>query len=502
MEEQEIDLRKYISSLLAYWYFPVGFLLAGILLTAGLAARQPKVYQARVLVAAITTPNQGATNEAFGTFLNQFFTSAAERKQHMAALQTLVQNPAVAQAVLDDMADTLPEALRHPEPLLRSVSSRLVSGTDLIEVSVSHADPQLALALANAWAQAYVSQVEEVYGDAREQQHQVVVSQIVEARAKCDRAESAWEDTLRQDRFARLSREMADRQAILQALSAASDTALARLVDEIGRTERLLADVQALQAQMGAGGSASANAPSLLMLQARALTSLWDSKSVTLQPQPHPADVGIPTASTSTLGSTASGAAATSGGSSVPAPAISPQLLALQLQSGVPTMTAREIIVELKLLDQALQARLLSLRQALDATNRALQKGGEIPAVGLASSGTAQQNSTAADAIPALEQQIRDLRAQMVQEESHLQMVRAERDLAWETYQKLRRQEVDLALGLANRQEGLRIAAPARVSDPSASGRASRLLSGAVIGAVLGSLVALAFGWVRRRQTN
>jgi uncharacterized protein involved in exopolysaccharide biosynthesis len=490
MEEQEIDLRKYVHSLLGYWYFPVGFLLAGIILTAGLAARRPHVYRASVLVAAITTPDQGATDAAFGTFLNQFFTSATERKQHMAALQALVLSPGVAQAVVDNMGDTLPESLRRPDTLLHSVNSRLVSGTDLIEVSVSHADPQWALTLANAWAEAYVSEVGDVYGDNSQQQHQVITDQVREASAKYDRAESAWEDMLRQDRFAQLSRDMADRVAILQTLSATSDIALARLVEEVACTERLLTDVQALQAQMSAGGSASANASSLILLKARALTSLWDFETATLPSQPHPADLAAATAGAPAPGSTASSTTTIPGVSLRPGTVSSPQRLTLQLQSGVPTMTAKDIMVELRLLDDSLQGRLVSLRQTLEKANRALEKGEEFSPAGPISSQTAA----------ALEQQIRDLRAQMTQEESRLLRVRAERDLAWDTYQNLVRQEVDLSLALANHEKGLRVAAPARVYDPSASGRTSRLLSGAVVGLVLGSLVALAFGWARRRQ--
>ena len=410
----------------------------------------------------------------------------------MAALQALVLSPGVAQAVVDNMGETLPESLRRPETLLHSVNSRLVSGTDLIEVSVSHADPQWALTLANAWAEAYVSEVGDVYGDNSQQQHQVLTDQVREASAKYDRAESAWEDMLRQDRSAQLSRDMADRMAILQTLSATSDIALARLVEEVVRTERLLTDVQALQAQMSAGGSASANASSLILLKARALTSLWDFETATLPSQPHPADLAAATAGTPAPGSTASSAATIPEVSSRPGPVSSPQLLTLQLQSGVPTVTAKDIMVELRLLDDSLQARLVSLRQTLETANRALEKGDEFPAVGLTSSQTAT----------ALEQQIRDLRAQMAQEESRLLRVRAERDLAWDTYQSLVRQEVDLSLALANHEQGLRVAAPARVYDPSASGRTSRLLSGAVVGLVLGSLVALALGWARRRQAN
>ncbi len=492
MEEQEIDLRKYVHSLLNYWYIPLGFLLAGIILAAGLAARRPHVYEARVLVAAITTPNQGATDAAFGTFLNQFFTSATERKQHMAALQALVLSPGVAQAVVDEMGDTLPESMRRPEILLHSVSSRLVSGTDLIEVSASHADPQWALNLANAWAEAYVSEVGDVYGDHSRQQYQVVTDQVREASAKYDRAESAWEDMLRQDRFSQLSRDMADRMVILQTLSATSNVALARLVEEVVRTERLLTDVQALQAQMSAGGSASANASSLVLLKTRALASLWDSETATLPSQAHLADLAAATAGTLVPGSTTSSATTIPGVSAHPGPVSSSQLLTLQLQSGVPAVTAKEIMAELNLLEDSLQARLVSLRQALETANRALERGEEFSAAGLTSSQTTA----------ALEQQIRDLRAQMAKEESRLLRVRAERDLAWDTYQNLVRQEVDLSLALANQEKGLRIAAPARVYDPSASGRTSRLLSGAVVGLVLGSLVALAFGWARRRQAH
>jgi len=479
MEEQEIDLRKYVRGLFRYWYFPLGFLVAGIVLTAGLAARQPRIYQGRALVAAISTP-QGITDEAFGAFLNQFFTSAAERKQHMAALQALVVNPAVAQAVLDELGESLPASLRNPEALLRSAGSRLVSGTDLIEVSVSHADPQLALTLANAWAKAYVSEVGDVYGDVRRHQRQALADQVLQAKDNYGRAQSAWEDALRQDRFAPLSRDLAGRQAMLQALSTASDTALVRLVDEVGRTELLLADVGALKSRMIAGGSASANASSLIMLQARALASLWDFQTVASQPLSHPADRGLPAGETAAPGSPA-----------MPAQGISPQLLALQLQSAVPDMTAKEIVAELELLEESLRTRLASQRQALDAANAALE-GGEIPAATIESSRTAS----------ALEDQIRDLRVQLAQEESRLQMAKAMRDVAWQTYQDAARQEADFARALANQQEGLRVAAPAQLYDPLASGRKTRLLSGAVVGLIFGSLVSLALGWLRRPQAN
>ena len=424
-------------------------------------------------------PNQGASGEALGTFLNQFFTSSTERKQHMAALQALVVNPAVAQAVVDRMGVVLPKDV-SPDVLLRSVNSRLVSGTDLIEVSVNHADPQVALQLADAWAEAYVTVVSDVYGDVPLQQRQALAEQLQQARGNYDKAEAAWEDALRQDRFDSLSRDLATRQVLLQALSGASGSAWAQLVEEVTRMERLLADVQALQAQIKAGGHAEANASSLLVLKTRALTSLWEFERVASQPLAHPADADL-----SDTGTSREGVMLPESASSAPIPL-------LQLQSAVPDMTAQEISTELQRLDESLQSRLASLKQALEAAQRSLASGSGSQPVGAGSS----------ELVSALERQIRDLRVQLAQEESRLRIARSERDRAWQAYQDSAAQETGFARALASQQQGLRIAAPARLYDPSASGRTDRLLSGGIVGLIMGVLVALALGWLRRSQTS
>ena len=68
--------------------------------------------------------------------------------------------------------------------------------SDLIQISVKADSPELAATIANAWAKAYVQQVNSIYGQVPDDMLGSVEAQLVEAQTAYDKAQANLETFL------------------------------------------------------------------------------------------------------------------------------------------------------------------------------------------------------------------------------------------------------------------------------------------------------------------
>ncbi|GAJ04046.1 unnamed protein product, partial [marine sediment metagenome] len=130
---------------------------------------------------------------------------------------------------------------------------------DLIEISAKFTDPQKATAIANAWAESYASYVNGLYSGILQSPAELQV-QADAARKEYEEKQRAWEDFVSSNRIDELSRQIADK--------------------------KLLCNIKSLREQIKAGSSSSASAAAnslaLILLEAKAFTSLPGELQVSL----------------------------------------------------------------------------------------------------------------------------------------------------------------------------------------------------------------------------
>lgn len=260
--EDEIDLRQYIWVLVAWWRE----ILTLSLLTAALAAGaviglrflQDPVYRSSATVAIARTTSNINFDERFQTsFTEQNMTSVQRAdvlvSTRRAALVGLVYNGAVAESVAQSLAPLLSEEDRNPSRLLRRIDAQIVkregvSGeSDLIQITASADSPELAAAIANSWAYAYVAQVNNLYGQLPDELLASVQSELSQAQTAFDDSQRKLEEFIAQNDVARLDRLIAEKKEIINSLQVGKQTAINTIV-----TEELQARRQIISAYINA----------------------------------------------------------------------------------------------------------------------------------------------------------------------------------------------------------------------------------------------------------
>ena len=253
--EDTIDLRPLFALVLIplrRWYVVLSCTLVAILVTivpARLAqARTPLVpiYEATAGVAIVRSRTQITFDSAVKTLSDEELNAPAvnqaaqvqmaesERQARRLTLVALVQNGDIAQRVCQELSSELDLEEHSPSALAAMVTGRVATvaqvGTDLIQIVVQNSDPVKAASIANAWAEAYEEVVNDLYGGPPGRASQLL-KDAEQAKQEYNETQEALISFRAESRTSEAQRQIDDRLAILETLSAARDQAISQAID-------------------------------------------------------------------------------------------------------------------------------------------------------------------------------------------------------------------------------------------------------------------------------
>lgn len=490
-------LGRFFETLLRGWLVIVLVMAACLGGAAAYTYSLPVRYQARALVATV----RETTRASFGTEMvtlseDQILRTTSISKERLQSFVEFVKNPIIVEQVVQDLGDRLPAEMRTPGRLLPLVDGRLAAGSDAIEITVSARSANGAATIANAWAAAYVSQLNALYGSYEEKTVDAIRTELAAAETTYQQRQAEVESYLATDRRDALKRTVADLVYLLGTLSSASRTAsygeldyeqraYLDTVDALAEAQQdrvtaaigALADVEehlrlarGLLEQVQAGGDSAARSSEIavMLLKAKAFAGQVDATGT------HNAQAPV----------------------------------SLVLEAGAGTATAAMMTADLRALVQTLEARQSALQQELTelAQGQLAGEGTLLLDVDISQPMTiALQGGDATPlqaAIAGYQEQLNAARTELAQEERRLLDLEAQRDLSWQTYQALRRHQAELTITDETTGAWVRLAVPATPPQAASRSVARNLGVAAVAGLLLGVIAAwLMDFWRNYRKT-
>jgi uncharacterized protein involved in exopolysaccharide biosynthesis len=154
MQEDEIDLGKYVKVLIRHWK-----LIAGLTFIAGLAAFAisftiAPTYEATAVIVI--------TQDRYRLQFDPRIQTLPEQPPYR-AFPELAESNDLLTLVIDTLGDRLKPGERDPLILQRRLSAKAGADPSLLSLSAVSKDPQEAQAIANAWASAYFTYTNELY---------------------------------------------------------------------------------------------------------------------------------------------------------------------------------------------------------------------------------------------------------------------------------------------------------------------------------------------------
>ena len=239
--DDEIDLRKYIDILLKRWREILFFTVLIVILAAAavltLRAVGAPMYEAGANVAIVRTQTDVNFDERFTTSSDSNRTQDVTSRR--AALVGLAKSGTIAEAVIADLGDQLPEILLDPARLLRRIDASLstqngrTGQSDLIQITAEADSPEVAAAIANSWAKHYVQEVNRIYGQVPDEMMASVEQELNQAQTKYGEAQSSLESFLATTPLNTLRRQVTETQESIRILQAANGEALNNYVKEV-----------------------------------------------------------------------------------------------------------------------------------------------------------------------------------------------------------------------------------------------------------------------------
>jgi uncharacterized protein involved in exopolysaccharide biosynthesis len=253
--EEEIDLRKYVDVLLRHWKLILSITVTAVVVAVVVGFLSPPIYEAKASVLIATTRAEIIFEPKYRTF------TLEEDKELRETLVALVKSSSVAAEAIERLGDEL-----EPEnQSIRNILSKVAVNTsgDLIDISVKSTDHEETAAIANAWAESYVSYVNGLYSDILQSPEKLQV-QADAAERDYEERQRVWESFVGNNTIAELGRQITDKE--------------------------LLCNIKSLREQIESGSlspaSSAANSLTLVLLQARAFTTLPAQLQVALDELP------------------------------------------------------------------------------------------------------------------------------------------------------------------------------------------------------------------------
>jgi uncharacterized protein involved in exopolysaccharide biosynthesis len=284
--EEPFDMRPYIFALVRGWYWIVGGAVLSAVTTLGFAYILPDQYEATSGVVIL----RERTDFSFSESLRTEETLSIGAGARQMALVALVTNNIVAAQALETARESLDPAKHAFLPEGTPVSIMNEAGFitvenegDLIEITLRNQDPQVAALLANAWAQAYVDYVNQLFiGSSGSLE--ILPARIDVAFQEYEAAQTALEEFLSRNQIDSLESEIEFQEALIASYLAnqteivtnaqgAQNDVLEGYYEKLRNLNYWLADAKALRNQVLASNGDTAentgNALSLISLQLR-----------------------------------------------------------------------------------------------------------------------------------------------------------------------------------------------------------------------------------------
>jgi uncharacterized protein involved in exopolysaccharide biosynthesis len=482
---QEIDLARYLNALGSRWLEILLTTLAVVVVTAAgvliYRALTPPLYEATTTVAIVRTSTDVRFDERFTTTSEQQNLDANSRRT---ALIALVGSGSIAQQVIDELGATLPARLQDPAELLEIVAGEMAltegggGQSDLINIIVNVESPELAATIANAWAAAYVQQVNRVYGQVPDEMLRTVAAQMEAAQQTYQQAQERLETHLATSPLATLIRQA---NAISATLNTVQGSELRLYHDQWLRTNSLLLAARTLGEQVSdADADLAGLAPALQVLQVQ----MVNAAATVAAPSAPPAPSSLPSQPSST---------ALSEGE------FSQMIVVQQQQQPPPPAAANTLQLQLNgdavISDSALRSQVAATIAGLEAQlaqleasiNQAAQSLGATEQAG------AEQAGGLGASMAQLDERLRALQSSIEVENARTLEFTEQRDLAWESVQALSNKQAELLLAQAAANSEVRLSSAAVPLDKPVEqvGLVVSLVLATLAGLLLGVVVAL-----------
>jgi len=167
----------------------------------------PKTYQASVMVATTKVASSVSLGSAIETKSDENLSGSGtlDRRARLQSYVELVKNLLVAQTVMDSPGDKIGPKFRKVTTLMEFVEGNLVGSSDTIEVKVTYPDAYMAAEIANAWGEAYIQQVNQIYAEETSNLSFPAVKQkTAEAKKAYEQAQAEFEEYIAVNKISEL----------------------------------------------------------------------------------------------------------------------------------------------------------------------------------------------------------------------------------------------------------------------------------------------------------
>ena len=156
-QNDDIDFKKYIGILIKWRRFILSLFLIGVLMAAVFTFCAPKIYKATTTIMILSFPSQSVISSSKGlldlALPVSIDTHIALIKSNPVLEMTLqklnLKDPSGRPVILEDLGNRLN-------------ITKLIAGENLVQLEATDTNPQVAKAIANAWAEQYVVYSKEV----------------------------------------------------------------------------------------------------------------------------------------------------------------------------------------------------------------------------------------------------------------------------------------------------------------------------------------------------
>jgi succinoglycan biosynthesis transport protein ExoP len=269
--EDEIDLRVYINVLIRFWRLIAGLTVGAAVVVFVVTLFLPPSYQATAMI-VITRP---LYQLQFSPQIQNLDNANAQQLLTGKAALDLATSDSLLQQVIDAIGNDLAPKERTLTAIRAIVKAKTGNDPSIINLTVNTRDPQQTARIANAWADLYVREINDLYGQSGEQL-KFFETQLEQAQRDLDKADQALVDF-----------EKRNDAAVLQAQLTAKQGAFANYLSLNESLKLLLQNVRDLQDQLSrqpAGAQSTLGDDlSALLLQVNALNNAQSNIPIQLQ---------------------------------------------------------------------------------------------------------------------------------------------------------------------------------------------------------------------------